>query len=40
MAQWPKDEHAAEKRMSEYRLALVRGVHVGRFVRWVEGANR
>jgi asparagine synthase (glutamine-hydrolysing) len=39
MAQWPKDEQAAEQRSGEYRLALARGVHVGRFVRWVEGGN-
>jgi hypothetical protein len=31
--------HAAEKRLSDYRLALSRGVHVGRFIRWVEGGN-
>jgi asparagine synthase (glutamine-hydrolysing) len=39
MAQWPKDEDTAEKRRDEFRLALARGVHVGRFVRWVEGGN-
>jgi asparagine synthase (glutamine-hydrolysing) len=39
LAQWPKDEQAAEQRSGEYRLALARGVHVGRFVRWVEGGN-
>jgi asparagine synthase (glutamine-hydrolysing) len=39
MAQWPKDEHEAEKRRSDYRLVLARGIHVGRFVRWVEGGN-
>jgi asparagine synthase (glutamine-hydrolysing) len=39
MAQWPKDEQAAESRHGEYRLALARGVHVGRFIRWVEGGN-
>jgi asparagine synthase (glutamine-hydrolysing) len=39
MAQWPKDEQAAEKRLEDYKLALARGVHVGRFVRWVEGGN-
>ena len=39
MGQWPKDEHAAEQRREEYELALARGVHVGRFVRWVEGRN-
>jgi asparagine synthase (glutamine-hydrolysing) len=39
MAQWPSDEHAAEKRIDEFKFALARGVHVGRFVRWVEGGN-
>jgi asparagine synthase (glutamine-hydrolysing) len=39
MAQWPKHEQAAESRLGEYRLALMRGVHVGRFIRWVEGGN-
>jgi asparagine synthase (glutamine-hydrolysing) len=39
MAQWPKDEQAAESRVGEYRFALARGVHVGRFIRWVEGGN-
>jgi asparagine synthase (glutamine-hydrolysing) len=39
IAQWPKDEQAAENHLGEYRLALMRGVHVGRFVRWVEGGN-
>jgi len=36
---WPDDEHAAEKRLFEFRLALSRGIHVGRFIRWVEGGN-
>jgi asparagine synthase (glutamine-hydrolysing) len=39
MAEWPKDEHAAELRKFEYHLALGRGLHVGRFIRWVEGGN-
>lgn len=39
VAQWPKDENEAERRSAEYRLALARGVHVGRFIRWVEGGN-
>jgi asparagine synthase (glutamine-hydrolysing) len=39
MQQWPADENAAEKRRYELRLALTRGVHVGRFIRWVEGGN-
>ena len=39
MTQWPKSDNEAEKRMQAYRLALGRGVHVGRFIRWVEGGN-
>ena len=39
LKQWPKDEHAAQARLDEYKLALNRGVHVGRFIRWVEGGN-
>lgn len=38
-ADWPENDNAAEKRSSEYQLALTRGVHVGRFIRWVEGGN-
>jgi asparagine synthase (glutamine-hydrolysing) len=37
--EWPADEHAAQLREFDYRLALTRGVHVGRFIRWVEGGN-
>jgi asparagine synthase (glutamine-hydrolysing) len=39
MMQWPKDEHAAEQRLEDYKFTLTRGVHVGRFLRWVEGGN-
>jgi asparagine synthase (glutamine-hydrolysing) len=39
MAQWPKDAQDGENRVWEYRQALARGVHVGRFIRWVEGGN-
>jgi asparagine synthase (glutamine-hydrolysing) len=39
MQRWPKDEHEAQQRVEDYRRALARGVHVGRFVRWVEGGN-
>jgi asparagine synthase (glutamine-hydrolysing) len=39
VAQWPKDEHAAESQELEYTAALSRGIHVGRFIRWVEGGN-
>jgi asparagine synthase (glutamine-hydrolysing) len=36
---WPADEHAGQARMDDYRYALSRGVHIGRFIRWVEGGN-
>jgi asparagine synthase (glutamine-hydrolysing) len=39
VAQWPKDEHAAERHLQEYRHAFNRGVHIGRFIRWVERGN-
>jgi asparagine synthase (glutamine-hydrolysing) len=39
MTQWPRDEHEAEPRRKEFKLMLCRAVHVGRFVRWVEGGN-
>jgi len=39
MVQWPKDGQAAESRADDYKVALARGVHIGQFVRWVEGAN-
>lgn len=37
--EWPADEAAAELRRPEYGRALNRGVHVGSFIRWVEGGN-
>ncbi|MEJ2377813.1 MAG: asparagine synthase-related protein, partial [Pseudolabrys sp.] len=39
MEKWPADEHAAERRKEEFKLALTRAVHVGRFIRWAEGGN-
>jgi asparagine synthase (glutamine-hydrolysing) len=39
MSQWPKTEQGAQSRREEYGLALTRAVHVGRFIRWVEGGN-
>ena len=39
MAQWPADEHAASPQMASYALALSRGVHIGRFIRWVENGS-
>ena len=39
MAQWPNDEDAAQPHKFEYDVMLTRGIHVGRFIRWVEGGN-
>lgn len=39
VAHWPGDEVEAHRQSQEYRLLLARGVHVGRFIRWVEGGN-
>jgi hypothetical protein len=39
MHEWPASAQAAESRKREYRLALWRGINVGRFIRWVEGGN-
>jgi asparagine synthase (glutamine-hydrolysing) len=36
---WPADEQAAEARKLEFHIVLDRGLHVGRFIRWVEGGN-
>lgn len=40
MAVWPANDQAAETHKWDYHLALHRGLHVGRFIRWVEGGNR
>ena len=37
--EWPADEHAAIARRDDYRIVLARGIHFGRFIRWVEGGN-
>jgi len=39
MDEWPKDESAAQLRAREYQRLLARGVHIGRFIRWLEGSN-
>jgi asparagine synthase (glutamine-hydrolysing) len=39
LAEWPKDAAEAQARMKEYRYGLDRAVHVGQFIRWVEGGN-
>jgi asparagine synthase (glutamine-hydrolysing) len=39
MDEWPKDEQAAQLRAREYQRLFARGIHVGRFIRWVEGGN-
>ena len=38
MAEWPKGEQEARSRPREYQRCL-RGIHIGRFIRWVEGGN-
>ena len=38
-SEWPKDAHEAQTRSAEYRYGLDRAVHVGQFIRWVEGGN-
>lgn len=39
ISEWPADANAAEERLLEYRLGLDRAIHVGQFIRWVEGGN-
>ena len=39
VTRWPKDDAEAHRQRLEYRLLLARGIHVGRFIRWVEGGN-
>lgn len=39
LEKWPKDENIAQSRLVDYKIALTRGVHIGKFIRWVEGAN-
>jgi asparagine synthase (glutamine-hydrolysing) len=39
MDEWPKNEQEAQSRAREYQHLLARGIHVGRFIRWVEGGN-
>lgn len=38
-SEWPQDAHVAETRRREYGLGLDRAIHVGQFIRWVEGGN-
>jgi len=39
IAEWPADARAAQARVDEYCYGLSRAVHVGQFIRWVEGGN-
>jgi asparagine synthase (glutamine-hydrolysing) len=39
LEKWPKDAQSAEDRRQEVRVAFGRGLHVGQFIRWVEGSN-
>ena len=39
LAEWPKDEQAARLHLADYNNVLARGLHIGRFIRWVEEGN-
>jgi asparagine synthase (glutamine-hydrolysing) len=36
---WPKDAASANEHRYEYESLLTRGVHMGRFLRWMDGGN-
>jgi asparagine synthase (glutamine-hydrolysing) len=36
---WPQDAASANEHRYEYESLLTRGVHMGRFLRWVDGGN-
>ncbi|MBF0304981.1 MAG: asparagine synthase [Alphaproteobacteria bacterium] len=38
-ADWPADCEAAERRADEFYAVLNRGIHYGRYLRWIEGGN-
>lgn len=40
MAQWPKDADAATARRFDYESLLPRAIHMGRFLRWLDGGNQ
>lgn len=39
MRDWPADEQAAQLRAGDYRHVMMRALHAGQFIRWVEGGN-
>jgi asparagine synthase (glutamine-hydrolysing) len=39
LSEWPKDAQQAEAKFNVHRVALGRAVHLGQFIRWVEGGN-
>ena len=39
IAEWPRDAREAQARQDEYKYGVNRAVHVGQFIRWVEGGN-
>jgi asparagine synthase (glutamine-hydrolysing) len=39
LGEWPQNASDAEARAAEYRYGLDRAVHLGQFIRWVEGTN-
>ncbi len=36
---WPKNDDEALRRYVDYKTVFYRGVHFGRFIRWIEGGN-
>jgi len=38
-ARWPDGPDAAQAQIGDYLAVFARGVHYGRFIRWVEGSN-
>ncbi len=39
LQEWPENERDAQRRRRDYKQAFARGMHVGRFILWVQGAN-
>ena len=40
LAGWPDDPHAVEDDGQLYRVSLLRALHVGQYLSWIEGANQ
>jgi hypothetical protein len=40
LAGWPDDPRAIEDDGQLYRVSLLRALHVGQYLSWIEGGNR